>query len=592
MLNSDILIVYGVILCMLILLYREYVQPALIFLFAVLIFYAKGIIEIDEIVQGFSNSQILLIFLLLIISDIIKKTAVLDKSIDKIFKPGLSFKGFTFRMTFLVSGMSAWLNNTPIVAFITPYVYEWAKKKGISPSKVLLPLSYLAILGGTATLIGTSTNLIVNGLAIEAGYPSLELFDFFYIGIPLIIIGALFIAFFGFKLLPSRKALSSDFKEHQREYLVETFVPENSELIGKTIDDAKLRNLKGLFLAEIIRDDKLIAPVSPREVIKKSDVLIFAGETKTIADLVKSNIGLSLSLPEDCTLLKHKDIEVVEVIVSPRSYLVGKRAKRANFRKKYDAAILAIQRDGEKLSGKIGEVELQVGDLLLLITGEEFQEKPEVDQDLYVISRVRKFHYFNRQKRLVLFGGLIAALLLESFKLVPIFIGILGLLSILSLLKIIKIEDIKRSLDLNLFFILVFALALGKAITNSGAGDFLAHSMLSILPNSPLFALIGIYIITNIITVFVTNAAAVAITFPIAMSITHQMGITDIKPFLLAIAFAGSAGFITPFGYQTNLMVYGPGNYKFKDYLRLGLPLTIIYMVISISIIAFYFNLF
>lgn len=589
MLNSDILTVYGVVLCMLILLYREYVQPALIFLFAILVFYAKGIIDIDEIVAGFSNQQILLIFLLLIISDTIKKTAALDDFIQKLFNPKLTFKGFIFRMGLLVSGLSAWLNNTPVVAFTTPYVYDWAKKKGISPSKVMIPLSFAAILGGTATLIGTSTNLIVNGLATDAGLPGLELFDFYYIGIPLIVVGLLYLAFISYGILPKRKTFATEYLEKRKEYTVETYVSENSELKGKTVEEANLRNLKGLFLVEIVREEKVIAPVTPREVIRENDILIFAGDTETVADLVKTRKGLSLSLPPDCNI-KQENIEVVEVVISSKSYLVGRKAKKANFRKKYDAAILAIQRDGERLSGKIGEIELKVGDLLLLIVGKEFHTKHEVDQDLYIVSKVKKFHFFDRRKRTVLFGGLITVLLLASFKVISLFIGLLSLFALLSLLNVLKLNDVKRSMDLNLFFILVLALAVGKAITNSGAGNHLANALISLLPQSPFYALIGIYLITNLITIFVTNAAAVAITFPIAVAVANQLGIADIKPFLLTIAFAGSAGFITPFAYQTNLMVYSAGNYKFKDFVKVGVPLTILYMAISLLIIGYVFG--
>lgn len=592
MLNSDILVVYGVVLSMLVLLYREYFQPALIFLFAILIFYLKGIINVDEIVSGFSNTQILLIFLLIIISEIIKKTAALDQFIQHFFKETLSYKSFILRMGTLVSTLSAWFNNTPIVAFMTPFVYDWARKKGISPSKVMMPLSFVAVIGGTATLIGTSTNLIVNGLAVEAGYHELEIFDFYYIGIPIIVLGILFLAFFGNKILPSRKTFSTDFKEHSREYLVETSVPEGSKLIGKSIDEAELRNLQGLFLVEIHRRSKTIAPVSPREVIKKDDILIFAGETQTITELIKNSGELSLSLPDDFNGNFHQDTEVIEVVVSSKSYLIGKKAKKANFRKKYDAAILAIRRNGERLSGKIGDTELQVGDLLLLIAGKDFSSRPEVEQDLYVISNIKRIQYFDRRKKSILFIGLLLALVLSALKVLPLFVGMLGLLSILSLFRIIRLEDIKRSLDINLLLILVLALAMGKAITNSGAGDYLAHSLLSILPDSPIFALIGIYVITNIITLFVTNAASVAIAFPIAVSIVNQSGYADLKPFLLAITFAASAAFMTPFGYQTNLMVMGAGNYRFKDYFRLGLPLTIIYGACVIVILGLTFHLF
>ncbi len=591
--DLKIIIVFVVIVVMLAVLYKEVVHPSLVFLISVLIFYFSDIITLDEIVSGFSNQQILLIFLLLIISDIIKRSSIFDHVIDKIFNTRIGYKGFLLRMSLIVSPISAWLNNTPIVALMMPYVHDWAQKKKISVSKVMLPLSLIAILGGTATLVGSSTNLIVNGLAIESGIESLGLFDFYFVGIPLVIMGTLFIIFFSKRLLPDRRNIWDDLSEKTREYIVETVVPKESPFIGKTVLENKLRNLRGLFLVEIIRDGRPIAPVSPRERIHEGDFLLFAGETKTIMDLISNEDTLELA-PVSKELLekKNENIELVEVIVSHKSELIGKTPKETNFRKKYDAAIVAVQRYGSRVSGKLGRITFNVGDLIILVTGKDFQARPEADRDFYRISRLKHMQYFGKPKKIILFGGLIAAFLLASFKILPLFAGLLLLLLLLALQKTITLDDLKKTLDLNLFFILVLALAIGKAVHNSGAADFIAENVLHLFSHDPISILIGIFIITVIITNFVTNAAAVAITFPIAISMAAQSGINDVKPFILTVAIAGSAGFLTPFSYQTNLMVYGPGNYRFKDYLKIGIPLTIIYMITCIIAIAYFFNLY
>ena len=275
--DPKIIIVTLVIAGMVISLYKEVVKPVMVFVVAITILMVAKIITPKEALSGFANEQIAVIFLLLIISDVIKRSAALDYSIFRLFRPNLSYKQFLFRMSGSVATISAFVNNTPLVALMMPYVYDWAKRKNISPSKVLMPLSMAAIIGGTVTLIGTSTNLVVSGLAVDAGLPPLQMFDFTPIGLPIMILIVLYISLFSKRLLPDRTDALTDFKEHTREYLIETRVPASSGFVGKSLDDNKLRQLRGLYVVEIIRGEKTIAPVSPKEVIRADDILIFAG---------------------------------------------------------------------------------------------------------------------------------------------------------------------------------------------------------------------------------------------------------------------------------------------------------------------------
>jgi di/tricarboxylate transporter len=583
----EIIIVLLVVAFMLISLYRDLMQPALVFLMAVLVFFFSGIITIEEILSGVSNESILLIFLLIIVSEIIKKTAVLNIAIDKLLRPGLSYKAFIARLSAMVSFTSGWINNTPLVAFMMPYVLEWSNKKGISASKVLIPLSYAALMGGTITLIGTSTNLIVNGLSMEAGNPSLYLFNFAWVGIPASIIGLLYLVFWGSKLLPDRKNILDEFSEQTREYLVETIIPPMSKFTGKTIEQANLRNLRDLFLVQILRDDMIIAPVSPTEVIQKNDHLYFAGDTKKILNLVEGT--KNLILPFGSKMINQNKNNIIEVVIPNNSKLRNQTAKSFDFRKKYDAAIIAIQRNGEKLSGPLGEMPFKVGDMLLLVTGNNFTA--ENDQDLNVITKVKQIDRMPNWKIYWFFIFLALAFALSVAKVLSLFVGLLVVIAYTSVVKMVKLDEVKRSIDFNLFFTLVLALAVGKAITNSGMATLFGDGMIGFFKSSPLYSLIALYIITNVISMFVTNAAAVAITFPVAMAVAGELGVSDIRPYILVIAYAASAEFMTPFGYQTNLMVYGPGGYKFKDYVRVGFPISIIYLIVTIGILSYVFDI-
>lgn len=571
---------------MLVALYQEWSQPSLIFLLAVIIFYFAGIINIQDILQGLSNESIILIFLLIIISEVIKKTAIIGFVVNRLLKPNLSYKGFLTRMVSGVSFFSAWINNTPLVAFLMPYIYEWARKKGISPSKVLLPLSYAAIMGGTITLIGTSTNLVVNGLAMEAGFPSLHLFDFIYVGIPITVIGTIYLIFAGSKLLPNRENVLSELEDISRAYMIETVVPPLSGFTGKTISDAGLRNFKDLHLMQIIRNNEVIAPVSPEEVIHRNDSLFFSGNTDRIIELVQGTTNLIL--PYGTKMVNQHRNQIVEAIIPDNSKLHNQTTGDFRSRFGYDAAIIAIQRNRETLKGKLTEIKLKAGDLLLVVTGRSF--RPENDQDISVISKVKVIERVEGWKVTVFYALLLSALFLSAIKILPLFIGLICVIGFIALVNLIQLTEIRRSIDFNLFFLLVLALALGKAITNSGLAAQLADHIIHFARGNSLLVMIGLYLIANIITMFVTNAAAAAITLPIAFAAAAELGVENFKPFILVIAYAASAEFLTPFGYQTNLMVYGPGGYKFRDYLRVGFPLSVIFFAGTILILKLVFG--
>ena len=588
MLSFDQIVVFIVLLFILISLYREILGPAFTFMVGVISLGVMGVLTPSEILSGFSNEQVAVVILLLVIGDIIKRTAVVELIFDRFFRYARSYKGFLSRMMILISGFSAFLNNTPLVAVMIPYVHSWCRRNNISPSKFMMPLSYAAILGGCATLIGTSTNLIVNGLVVEQTIsPDLEelkIFDFVAVGLPMIIIGYLYIMFFGHRLLPDKPDLITAFSTSKREYLIEAKIKDKSQLIGKTVEEARLRGQPGFYLMEIWRRGFKITEFNANLLLDKGDVLVFAGDTQVIADMINSDSGLSI--PEAGLLANRTRTELVEVVVSQNSNLINNTARSTNFRSRYDAAILSVHRNGEMLKGKAGDTMLKAGDVLLLYTGERFVASSTQTDDFYFISRVREILKIEWWKNGILLGGLMTAILLSAIQVVPLFISLLVILVASMAMRLTTPRDIPKSIDYNLAIIIVLSLALGTAMLKSGAADLVARGIINLFsPLGKIGILTGIFLITSVLAAYITSKAAAAIIFPISVATAVTLDLNPV-PFVLVVAYGAAANFMTPVGFQTNLMVYGPGGYSFKDFFRVGAPLTLLYMITAVIILS------
>jgi di/tricarboxylate transporter len=589
MLSLDAIIVLIVLVFILISFYKEWIGPAFTFLIGVVVLGICGILTPSEILSGFANDQVVVILMLLLIGDIIRDLGIVETLFDRVFQRAKGYSEFMTRMMVLVGGFSAFLNNTPLVAVMMPYVHSWSKRNNISPSKLLIPLSYAAILGGCITLIGTSTNLIVNGMVKDQttipGLESLGMFSFAYVGVPMMFIGSVYLLIVSKKLLPDKEDILGDFSENTRKYIVEAHVKPNSDLIGKSIEEADLRNLKGLYLFQINRSGVRVAAVSHEFRLDAGDRLLFAGDTETIADLVLPSSGLTL--PTVGMLTHKKHIEVVEIVISHNSTLISKTVQEANFRGQFDAAVIGIHRNGGRVSGKIGEVKLRAGDVLLLLGGDDFVERTHRIQDFYFISKVKEFRKQEGYKIGLLLGGTVLAVILSALNIVPLFMTLIVMIIVILGLKISNPKDIARMVDFNLALIISLSLAFGTAMIKSGLAEIIASLLISVfLPLGKVGVLFGIYLITSVLAAYITNKAAVAIVFPISLTMAFNLHLTP-EPFVLIVAFAAAANFMTPIGYQTNIMVYGPGGYSFKDFFKIGFPLTIIYMIFTVLILSY-----
>lgn len=578
-------LVFAVIAFLLVALYSGKIRAEVSFFIAVTILTVAGILTPSELLSGFANEQLAVIMLLLVISDIIRKTDIIDLIFNRLFNGTKSVSGFVIKMVGFVAPTSAFFNNTPLVAMMMPYVYSWSKKNNTSPSKLLIPLSYAAILGGCMTLVGTSTNLVVNGMAVDAGFESLEIFDFIWVGLPMVFVGAAYLALFSDKILPAHKDAVDEFKEDWREYFVETEIEKGSPTAGKSVADAGLRSLSGNFLVEIVRKSAIIRPVSPDHILRIGDRLIFTGETESIKEL--NNPDLGLSLPKECNSAELSD--VVEVVVSYNSWLVGRKIKRTDFRGKYDAAIVAVHRNGEKLTGKVGDIILQAGDVLLLFAGRDFSIRA-TGNEFYVISK-KSNQKVDAKKSLMVIGGVLLSVVVSANTSMSLFSCLLIVLALSFFTKTLTASEIKRGINLNMMLIMAFGLALGKAMSNSGAAEYIAVNILNVAEPFGAVALLGmIFLVTNLLASYMTNLAAVAIIFPISVGIAQSMNL-PLEPFIMIVAFGGAANFITPIGYQTNLMVYGSGGYSFNDFMKIGLPLTVLYIILGTFLMSWRYGL-
>jgi di/tricarboxylate transporter len=543
--------------------------PAVVFAVALLVLYTGNIVDTQQLLDSGANQGLLTLILLMLCSLALEKTRFLRVIASKVISS--SYRSTWLRLYGLTAVSSAFLNNTAIVSTMLAPIRN---NPHHAASRLLIPLSYAAILGGTLTLVGTSTNLIVNSLVIDAGYPSLGFFDFFPIGASVTAVCGVAL-FFSSRLLPEYKndTVSAE------QYFIDAKVRSGSKMIGKTIEQNGLRHLESLFLTEILRGGKLLSPVSPKEVLQPDDRLIFSGDIKKVMQLNQFD-GLVMFAHKNGLPLDN----LTEVVVRANSSMVGKTLKSSGFRALFDAAVVAVRRQGEQVSGKLGEVVIKPGDYLVLTVGEDFKTRKNVAKNFIVISGVEPDNTLSGHREWLVLFGFFAAIGLAACSVVSLFKSMFILLSLFLITRCLSVSELVRRLPKEIWLIIASALLLSKALSEHGLADVLDVLVNHSTGLAPLVGLISIYIMTWLLTELVTNNAAAALIFPIAFNLAESLSVNP-AAYIFAVAFGASASFISPYGYQTNLMVFNTGQYRIMDFIKVGLPISICYGLTVISAI-------
>lgn len=577
-------LVVGIILVCLVLLVSTTLSVDLVLFGGLSILYVSGIIPAESALSGFANEGMLTVAALYVVAAGLKETGAIQFIVQRVMGNARTVKTAQLRIMTPVMVMSAFLNNTPIVASFIPALERWSKKAGIPISKILIPLSYAAILGGTCTLIGTSTNLIINGLLIEeATIRSLGIFEPALIGIPCAIAGFFYLMIFGDKLLPERGSSMESF-ENSREYTIEMIISKGSSLAGQTIEEAGLRQLPGVYLVEIQREERTIPAVGPYELLTEGDRLIFTGIVDSIVDLQKVP-GLKPATDQVFKLdAPRSERQLIEAVVSRSNPIIGRTIKERKFRDRYDAVVLAVARSDDRVKEKIGDIVLKSGDVLLLESLPNFVAKYRNSNDFYLVSSIEDSSPVSTKK-----AGIAGAILVGMVSLAAT--GILSMLqaaivagALMLITRCFRYATALESIDWRVLLAIAASLGLGNAMQLTGVAEVFANGLMGLAGNSPVMALLMTYLATWLLTEMITNNAAAVLIFPIALSLATALGLNFV-PFAIVMIVAASSSFSTPIGYQTNLMIYGPGGYRYTDFVRIGLPLNLIVAAITVSLV-------
>ncbi|MGI8574679.1 MAG: SLC13 family permease [Egibacteraceae bacterium] len=572
-----------VVISVIIVLSRELFAPALVVLSGVILLLLFGVIDGDTAFSGFSNEAPIIVGALLVLARAVDISGILEPIVAALFGRS-SGRGLLARLLFPITLFSGFLNNTTLVAMSVGPVMELAGRRQLPVSRFLMPLSYAAVLGGVTTAIGTSTNLTVSGLLGDAGMRPLGIFELTAVGLPVALAGTAMLVLFADRLVPDRGTADLSLDERVREFSVAMRVQPGGPLDGLSVEVGGLRQLRGVFLVQIERGEHVIAPIAPEEVLLGGDVLRFVGRVSDIVDLQRQR-GLSSTEDDQLAQLGGNGHVFYEVVVGLESALNGTTLKEIGFRGRYRAAVVAIHRSGQRMEGKLGDIELHMGDTLLVLADGGFRGRWRDSRDFLVVAPLGGIPPTQPRKAWFVSFVVVAFVLLSAFEVVPLLQASLLVVGALVVGRVLTVRQARNALDLDILILIASAFGLGAAVQTSGLGEVIASGLLTGLgPFGALGALAGILIATMALTETISNNAAAALMFPVALSTATQIG-SDPRPFVIAVTLGASLSFLTPIGYQTNLMVYNIGGYRFLDYTRAGLPINLTTIVVSLTLI-------
>jgi len=583
-LSPDAWLTVAVVVVVLMTLSLTRLAADMIFLAGVTVLLVSGVIAPAEAFAGLGNQGLVTVGVLFVVVAGVEQTGGIRWVVQHVLGRPRSLQHAQGKLMAPVAFMSAFMNNTPVVAMLIPAVREWARKFDLAPSKLMIPLSYAAILGGTCTLIGTSTNLVVNGLIVdELPGKGLSMFELAWVGVPVTVAGMAVLLLAGRWLLPERRPAISQFTD-PREYSVEMLVEADGPLVGRTIEDAGLRHLPGLYLIEIDRGEGVVPAVSPREILQSGDRLVFVGSPDAVPELQKIR-GLAPATSQVFKLGGPRSQRALfEAAVSPDCALVGRSIRAGRFRNVYNAVVIAVARNGRRLRGKVGDIVLQAGDTLLLEARPSFIDQQRNNREFLLVSRLEDSTPPRHERApiaLALLGAMVVAVSAGWLSMLE---GALLAAAGMMLTHCCSVERARNSIDWSVLLVIAAAFALGTALQKTGVATLTAHGLIALAGSTPWMNLVAVYAVTALFTAIITNNAAAVMMFPIAQAVAADLGV-DVMPFAIAVMIAASASFATPIGYQTNLMVLGPGGYHFGDFARAGLPLNLVTGLVAVVVI-------
>jgi di/tricarboxylate transporter len=582
-------ITLGIVILLIVAMARELVQPAVAMFGATMLLFLLGIIDAEEAFAGFSNEAPFIIAALLVFARAVDVAGIMQPIVDALFSRVSSTRLLLARLLLPLTGISAFLNNTTLVAMTVPAVMEMASRRRLASSRFLMPVSFAAVLGGVITTVGTSTNLTVSGLLREAEMEPLALFELTPVGLPIAITGCLLLVLIGPWLLPDRGSARDDVEGTGRDFTVTMRVTAGGPLDGRDVERAGLRHLQGVFLVEIARGSRTIAPVAPDEVLEGGDELTFVGRVDQVVDLQRIR-GLESSENRQINALATGGLAFYEVVVGGGE-LAGATLKESGFRARYDAAVLAIHRAGYRIDAKLGDVRMRLGDTLLVLGDARFRQRWRNRPDFLVIAPLRGTPPATPRKAWIVVAIGIGFLVATASGLLPILqASILAALLVL-VSGALTPRQARDAIDLSLIVLIAAAFGLGAAVEATGLAAAGADLVTTIMgPVGPIGALAAVILATVIITELLSNNAAAVLLFPVAVATAATLG-ADPRPFVVAVTLSASLSFLSPIGYQTNMLVYALGGYRFTDFARLGAPLTLLCVVLQLVLIPLVFPL-
>ena len=571
-----------------------------ILVFAVLIVagflpFSETLPSLERLLSVFANPAPLAIAALFILSAALERCGLIDHLaalLERLTR--LGYYGLLIAMIILVAGISGFINNTPVVVIFLPVILTLSRKISTPASKLLIPLSYASIFGGTCTLVGTSTNILASGLLDKAGETPLSMFELSKVGLPLMAVGTLYLLFFAHRRLPVRESLTAILSEEERkEYFTEAFIRQNSPLVGKSFKGSELQKARGIRLLEIIRNGVALPGSILEKSLEAGDRLVLACRPSGFVQ-ARSVEGLRLAVEEREgieTISAHEG-SIVEGVIGPRSTITGRTIRELNFRQRFRMIILAIHRRGINMRDRIDSLPLEQGDTILMMGTDEAREQIRRGDDILLLDRPHTPTRDLRKKAPFVLAVMIGVVTVVSLNLMPIAGAAIVGVGIVLLSGVLRPKEAYDSIDWSILVLIYGMLGLGTAMESTGASGLIAALIADIPPMGLsehlhlVLILACLYLATSILTEILSNNATIVLMVPIALQLGIALGV-DPRPFVIAACIASSASFSTPIGYQTNTYVYSVGGYRFADFIRIGLPLNILYLLGTTTLVPF-----